>query len=82
MRKILVSTSVSLDGYFEGPDHDLSWHLVDEELHTYFNDSLAAMSAFLDGRRTHELMASVWPDAAEDPDAEPLLAEFGRIWVD
>ena len=82
MRKILVSTSVSLDGYFEGLEHDISWHLVDEELHAYMNDYLAPMSVFLDGRVTHELMASVWPDAAEDPDAHPLLAEFGRIWVD
>ena len=77
-----MSTSVSLDGYFEGPGHDLSWHLVDEELHAHFNDSLAAMSVFLDGRRTHELMASFWPAMAEDPAAEPVLAEFGRIWVD
>jgi dihydrofolate reductase len=81
VRRIVVSTSVSLDGYFEGPDHDLSWHRVDEELHAYFNDSLAGMSVFLDGRVTHELMASFWPDRAEDPDAEPVLAEFGRIWV-
>jgi hypothetical protein len=22
--------SVSLDGYFEGPDHDLGWHLISE----------------------------------------------------
>ena len=30
MRKIVVHMMLSLDGYFEGPDHDLSWHLVDE----------------------------------------------------
>ena len=78
----MVSTSVSLDGYFEGPEHDLSWHLVDEELHAHFNDSLAAMSVFLDGRVTHELMASFWPAMAEHSDAEPVLAEFGRIWVE
>jgi dihydrofolate reductase len=82
MRKIVVSTSVSLDGYFEGPGHDLSWHRVDEEVHAYFNDSLAAMSVFLDGRVTHELMASFWPAAAEDPEEEPVMREFGRIWVD
>ena len=25
MRKIVFMMSVSLDGYFEGPDHDLGW---------------------------------------------------------
>ena len=41
MRKIVVQMMPSLDGYFEGPDHDLSWHLVDEELHAHFNEQLA-----------------------------------------
>ena len=38
---------VSLDGYIEGPDHDIGWHRVDEELHQHFNEQLAAMGAFL-----------------------------------
>ncbi|MDQ1660589.1 MAG: hypothetical protein QOJ68_569 [Blastococcus sp.] len=80
MRKILVSTSVSLDGYFEGPGHDLSWHRVDEEVHAYFNEVLGAMSLFLDGRVTHELMAEYWPTADEDPEAPAPIVEFARIW--
>ncbi len=31
MRRIVVQMMLSLDGYFEGPDADLSWHLVDED---------------------------------------------------
>ncbi len=52
MRKIVVHMSVSLDGFFEGTDHDIGWHLVDDELHTYVNEQLATMSAFLHGRVT------------------------------
>jgi dihydrofolate reductase len=33
MRKIVFMMSVSLDGYFEGPDHDLGWQLISDELH-------------------------------------------------
>ena len=50
MRKIVLHMTVSLDGFFEGPDHDIGWHLVDDELHTYVNEHLAPMSAFLEGR--------------------------------
>ncbi len=75
-------TSVSLDGFFEGPDHDLSWHLVDEELHTHMNEQLGAMSAFLAGRVTHELMADVWPTADADPESPAPMVEFARIWRD
>ena len=33
MRKVVVHMAVSLDGFFEGPDHDINWHRVDDELH-------------------------------------------------
>jgi dihydrofolate reductase len=72
--------SVSLDGYFEGPDGDISWHLVDEELHTFFNDRLRDAGAFLEGRRTHELMAAFWPTADEDPNSPQPMIEFAEIW--
>ncbi|HLM06871.1 MAG TPA: dihydrofolate reductase family protein [Blastococcus sp.] len=80
MRKIVVSLSMSLDGFFEGPGHDLSWHLVDDELHTHFNEQLAAMSVFLDGRVNHEMMAEFWPTADQDPDSSAPMVEFSRIW--
>ena len=40
MRKITVMMSVSLDGFFEGPNRELDWHLVDDELHRHFNEQL------------------------------------------
>jgi dihydrofolate reductase len=82
MRKIVVSLSVSLDGFVEGPDREIDWHLVDEELHTHFNEELRAMSAFLDGRVTHELMAGFWPTADADPAGSPAVREFAGIWRD
>ena len=48
MRKIVLHMTVSLDGFFEGPDHDIGWHLVDDELHTYVNEHLAPMKGFLE----------------------------------
>jgi dihydrofolate reductase len=82
MRKIILMMSVSLDGFFEGPDRQLDWHLVDEELHSHFNEQLGAMSAFLDGRVTYELMAGYWPTADADPSSAGPVAEFARIWRD
>ena len=74
--------SMSLDGYFEGPGGELDWHSVDEELHQHFNDLLAPMSVFIDGRVNYELMASYWPHADEDPSATVQEREFARIWRD
>ncbi|MDH2428318.1 dihydrofolate reductase family protein [Sphaerisporangium sp. TRM90804] len=82
MRKVVLMMSVSLDGFFEGPDRRIDWHLVDEELHSHFNERLKAMGAFLDGRVSHELMAEYWPTADEDPANAGPVAEFARIWRD
>ena len=32
MRKIVLGMSVSLDGFIEGPNREIDWHLVDAEL--------------------------------------------------
>ncbi len=82
MRKVVLMMSVSLDGFIEGPNREIDWHLVDDELHTEFNNVLAQMGAFLSGRVTHELMAGFWPYADQDPTNPAVVAEYSRIWRD
>jgi dihydrofolate reductase len=82
MRRVVLMSSISLDGYMEGPGADIGWHLVDEEVHQYFNDVLSTMGAFLEGRVTYELMEEFWPTADQDPASPPPMVEFARIWRD
>ena len=82
MRKIIWMMSVSVDGYMEGPNREIDWHMVDDELHRDFNGWLAGAGGFLEGRVTHELMAQFWPTADQDPTAPPPVVEFARIWRD
>jgi dihydrofolate reductase len=82
MRKVILMMSVSLDGFIEGPNRELDWHMVDDELHSHFNEQLSAMGAFLHGRVTYELMAGFWPTADRDPSSTRPMVEFARIWRD
>jgi dihydrofolate reductase len=82
MRRLIVMMSVSVDGFFEGPGGDITWHLVDEELHRHFNTELRQMGAFLDGRVTYELMASFWPTVDQDPSSSEPMREFAAMWRD
>jgi dihydrofolate reductase len=82
MRKLILMMSVSLDGFFEGPNRELDWQTVDDELHGHFNEQLRGMSAFLDGRVTYELMAGYWPTADQDPSSPAPVREFASIWRD
>ncbi len=61
MRKLFVSNLVTLDGYFEGPNRDISWHNVDAEFNEYAIDMLNSVDTLLFGRVTYELMAGFWP---------------------
>ena len=67
MRKLILWTSVSIDGFIEGPNREIDWHLVDDELHSHVNDELRTMGAFPSGRFTYELMTGFWPTADTDP---------------
>ncbi|MFG2788713.1 dihydrofolate reductase family protein [Streptomyces sp. NPDC048419] len=80
MSKIVLMMNISLDGFVEGPDHDISWHSVDEEIHQHFNDVIRRYGALLSGRRTYELMAGYWPTADADPNISAVGAAFAGIW--
>ncbi|MES9510960.1 dihydrofolate reductase family protein [Streptomyces sp. NPDC000609] len=82
MRKIVLMMSVSLDGFIAGPDREIDWHLVDDELHRHLNEQLRTMGGFLDGRVTYRLMADFWPTADSGPSVTGPVAEFAGIWRD
>jgi dihydrofolate reductase len=82
MRKTILMMSMSLDGYMAGPNGELDWHMVDDELHRHFNDQVEQMGGFLYGRVMYELMAEFWPTADTDPSSSPPMVEFSRIWRD
>jgi dihydrofolate reductase len=80
MGKLIYLLNVSLDGFVETPDHSLEWAIVDDELHTWFNDQMRTFDASLYGRRMYELMADYWPTGEKDPAATDAMREFARIW--
>ena len=61
MGKLGVFMLVTLDGYYEGPKRDISWHQHDKEGSEFAMEGLKSGSTLLFGRVTYELMASYWP---------------------
>lgn len=71
---------VSLDGFIDGPNGELDWSLIDEELHNFINDQQSEIGAYLYGRRIYELMTAYWPTADLDPSNPRFVIEFAHIW--
>lgn len=69
MRNILLLMHISLDGYTAGPQGEMDWIAVDEEIFDYTNKLTDSADTAIYGRVTYEMMESYWPTAAEQPNA-------------
>lgn len=61
MRKLIIWDMVTVDGFFEGPDRDISWFVFEEEIDSYIRETQEKADTLIFGRVTYELMAAYWP---------------------
>jgi dihydrofolate reductase len=77
MRELIAFTNVTLDGYFAGPNGDLSWAhkgKQDAEWNAFVAENAQSGGQLLLGRVTYELMASYWP-TPQALENDPVVAE-------
>ncbi len=79
MRNLLLFNLITLDGFFEGPAHDISWHNVDEEFNDFAFEQIHSVETILFGRVTYEMMASFWP-TPEAIETDPITANLMNSW--
>jgi dihydrofolate reductase len=84
MRKLMVTTFVSLDGVMQapgGPEEDESdgfawggWSVNywDDTMGAYMGDVMSRPFDLLLGRRTYDIFAAYWPTAPEEAGGKPL----------
>lgn len=69
MRKIISFMHISLDGFVAGPNGEMDWIKVDEEIFDHVGKRISEGDTALYGRVTYEMMESYWPTAGNAPDA-------------
>ncbi len=84
MRKLIVRTFLTLDGTMQapgGPEEDRSdnfalggWSVNywDDQMGQVMGEAMSKPFDMLLGRKTYEIMAAYWPNAADDLGAKPL----------
>jgi len=63
-----MMNTVSIDGFFAGPNGELDWPIRDPEVEKALHGSGAGGTALF-GRVTYQLFESVWPRMGADPNA-------------
>jgi len=79
MRKVFLFMMVTVDGFFEGPNHEIDWHNVDEEFNEFAIEQLDDIDTLLFGRVTYEGMASFWPTQFAKENDPVVADKMNRI---
>jgi dihydrofolate reductase len=76
MAKLSVFENVTLDGYFCGPNGDLSWakQHVDEEWNKFVEENAGSDGILLMGRVTYDMMIQYWPTPQAEKN-DPVVAK-------
>lgn len=61
MAKLSVFNFASLNGYYKGPNGDISWHRHGAEEAEFSAESMQSKNILLFGRVTYDMMVSFWP---------------------
>jgi dihydrofolate reductase len=69
MKKIISFMHISLDGFVAGPNGEMNWIKVNEEIFDYVGKRISESDTALYGRVTYQLMESYWPAAGQKPTA-------------
>jgi dihydrofolate reductase len=78
MRKVILSIMVSVDGFIEGPNKELDWHVFDEEMEEHMSTQvLNKVDGILLGRVAYQLMADYWPTATDS--IAPQMNDLPKI---
>jgi len=78
MRKIISFMHISLDGFVAGPNGEMDWIKVDEEIFDYVGKRISEGDTALYGRVTYQMMEGYWPTAGEQPGASKHDIEHSK----
>ena len=78
MRKIIVTTWISLDGFLAGPNGEMNWVMVDQAMGQYEDDLVSSADTLILGRVTYQSFAGSWPHVPDNPSVSEGEREYAR----
>jgi dihydrofolate reductase len=78
MRKIISFMHISLDGFVAGPNGEMDWIKVDEEIFDHVGKRISKGDTALYGRVTYQMMENYWPTAGNQATASKHDVEHSK----
>jgi dihydrofolate reductase len=78
LRKIIVTTWISLDGFLAGPNGEMNWVMVDQAMGQYEDDLVSSADTLILGRVTYQSFAGSWPHVPDNPSVSEGEREYAR----
>jgi dihydrofolate reductase len=82
MRKLILLMHASLDGFVAGPNGEMDWIKVDDELFEFVGHLTDQADTALYGRVTYQMMDSYWPTAGKKPNASKHDIQHAQWYQD
>lgn len=82
MRALASFIFTSLDGFYEGPDGEIDWPVIDGEFNEFATRQLDGAGTICFGRATYQHMADFWPTEhaeATDPGIATRMNEMEKL---
>ncbi len=81
MRPIISFMHISLDGFVAGPNGEMNWITINEEIFDHVGKRISRTDAALYGRTTYQMMEGYWPTAADKPNASKHDIEHSKWYA-
>ncbi len=81
MRNVIAFMHVSLDGFAAGPNGEMDWITMDEEIFQNAIDLESTVDTALYGRTTYQMMEGYWPTVPANPSSSKLELQHAA-WVE
>jgi dihydrofolate reductase len=81
MRKIISFMHISLDGFVAGPNGEMDWIKINDEIFAHVEKRISEGNAALYGRVTYQMMESYWPGAGDKPNASRHDIEHSKWYA-
>jgi len=72
---------ISLDGFVAGPNGEMNWIQVDQEIFDHVGKRISLGDTSMYGRNTYEMMEGYWPTAGESPKATKHEIEHSKWYA-